>query len=66
MIRTIIVEKLKISSNHIKFSKNQYDKPYLKDCPRFNFNISHSGEYELCAVDNKPIRIDIEETNILI
>lgn len=61
LIRTIIVEKLKISNKNIKFNKNQYGKPYLKDYPNFNFNISHSGEYVLCAVDNKPVGIDVEE-----
>jgi len=61
LIRTIIVQKLKISNKYIEFNKNQYGKPYLKDHPKFNFNISHSGEYVLCAVDNKPIGIDVEE-----
>lgn len=61
LIRTIIVEKLKIGNKYIKFNKNQYGKPYLKDYPNFNFNISHSGEYVLCAIDNKPIGIDVEE-----
>ncbi|AQS04673.1 4'-phosphopantetheinyl transferase family protein [Clostridium beijerinckii] len=61
LIRTIIVEKLKIDNKCIRFSKNEYGKPYLKDYPNFNFNISHSGEYVLCVVDNKPVGIDIEE-----
>lgn len=61
LIRMIIIEKLKIGNKSIKFSKNQYGKPYLKDYPNFNFNISHSGEYVLCAVDDKPIGIDVEE-----
>ncbi|MDA2157984.1 4'-phosphopantetheinyl transferase family protein [Bacillus cereus group sp. Bc253] len=61
LIRTIIIQKLKISNKYIKFNKNQYGKPYLKDYPNFNFNISHSGDYVLCAVDNKPIGIDVEE-----
>ncbi|HDR8111923.1 TPA: 4'-phosphopantetheinyl transferase superfamily protein [Bacillus cereus] len=61
LIRTIIIEKLKTKNRNIKFSKNQYGKPYLKGHPEFNFSISHSGEYVLCAVDNKPIGIDIEK-----
>ncbi|WP_434304888.1 4'-phosphopantetheinyl transferase family protein [Clostridium botulinum] len=61
LIRTIIVEKIKIGNKHIKFNKNQYGKPYLKEYSNFNFNISHSGEYVLCAVDNKSIGIDVEE-----
>lgn len=61
LIRNIIAEELEISNKYIRFSKNQYGKPYLEDHPNFNFNISHSGDYVLCAVDNKPIGIDVEE-----
>ena len=45
----------------LKFEKNQYGKPYLSEHPDFYFNISHSGEYVLCAIDNNPIGVDIEE-----
>lgn len=61
LIRTIIIQELKINNNNIKFSRNQYGKPYLENYPEFNFNISHSGEYVLCVWDNKFIGIDIEE-----
>lgn len=61
LIRTIIVENLKISNKYIRFNKNQYGKPYLKEYPNFNFNISHSGDYVLCAIDDKPIGVDVEE-----
>lgn len=61
LIRTIIVEKLKIDNKYIRFNKNQYGKPYLKEYPNFNFNISHSGEYVLLAIDNKSIGVDVEE-----
>jgi len=61
LIRTIIIENLKIDNRHIRFNKNQYGKPYLKEYPNFNFNLSHSGDYVLCAIDDKPIGVDIEE-----
>ncbi len=61
LIRIIIMENLNISNKNIRFNKNQYGKPYLKDYPNFNFNISHSGEYVLCAIDDKPIGVDVEE-----
>ncbi len=65
LIKNIIAKELEISNKYIKFSKNQYGKPYLKDYPNFNFNISHSGDYVLCAVDNKPIGIDVEEVKYI-
>jgi 4'-phosphopantetheinyl transferase len=61
LLKTIIFEELKISNEYIKFDKNQYGKPFLKKYENFNFNISHSGDYVLCAVDNKTLGIDIEE-----
>ncbi|WAG71756.1 4'-phosphopantetheinyl transferase superfamily protein [Clostridium sp. CF011] len=63
LIRTIIAEELSIKSKHITFKKNQYGKPYLKGYPKFNFNISHSGDFVVCAIDDKPIGIDIEEVS---
>ena len=35
-------------------------KPYLADLPDVHFNISHSGEYAVCAVSSAPVGCDIE------
>jgi len=61
LIRTIIAEELNVIDKRIIFDKNDYGKPYLKDYLKFNFNISHSGEFVVCAIDDKPIGIDIEQ-----
>lgn len=61
LIRTIICEKLNIRNRNIIFVKNKYGKPYLKDYPNFEFNISHSADFVVCAIDDKPIGIDVEE-----
>ena len=50
-----------IDNNQIKFIKNQYGKPYLQGYTDFKFNISHSGDFVVCAVDDKSIGVDIEE-----
>ncbi|WP_346868744.1 4'-phosphopantetheinyl transferase family protein [Clostridium sp. UBA5119] len=60
LLRTIIFEELSIRNKDITFEKNQYEKPYLKGHPKFNFNISHSENYVVCVIDDKPIGIDIE------
>lgn len=39
----------------------EFGKPYLLDYPDIHFNISHSGEYVVCAVCDIPIGIDIQE-----
>lgn len=61
LLRTIIIEKLSISNKHIIFGKNQYGKPYLAGHPNFQFNISHSGDFVVCAIDSEPIGIDTEQ-----
>ena len=35
-------------------------KPYLADLPDVHFNVSHSGEYAVCAVSSAPVGCDIE------
>ena len=50
----------KIDEKNIKFSTNLYGKPYLVDNPNIYFNISHSGNYIVCAISDKPVGIDIE------
>lgn len=61
LIRTIIAEELRIKNKHIIFGANEYGKPYLKDYPYINFNVSHSSEFVVCVIDDKSIGIDIEE-----
>lgn len=36
-------------------------KPYLKDCGDVYFNLSHSGEYVLCALSDREVGCDIEK-----
>ena len=46
----------------LNLSYNKYGKPYLKDkCTDTHFNISHSGEWVVLAIDTVPIGIDIQE-----
>ncbi len=42
----------------------QYGKPYVKDKSIF-FNLSHSGEYAVCAVSDREVGIDIQEMGAL-
>ncbi|MBS4536683.1 4'-phosphopantetheinyl transferase superfamily protein [Clostridium sp. D2Q-14] len=61
LVRIIIANELNINNECIIFDKNQYGKPYLKNYPKFHFNISHSGDFVVCAIDKNPIGIDIEK-----
>lgn len=61
LLRSIIIQKLKINNKDIVFSNNYYGKPYLKNYPNVFFNLSHSGEFVVCAFDEHPVGIDIEK-----
>lgn len=61
LIRVVINRLLFIKNDVISFKSDIYGKPYLVNCPDFHFNISHSGDYVVCAIDNNEIGIDIEE-----
>ncbi|NLD48108.1 MAG: 4'-phosphopantetheinyl transferase superfamily protein [Clostridiaceae bacterium] len=60
LIRSIIISVLGIKNEDMEFKTNEYGKPYLEGADNFHYNLSHSGEYVVCAVSDKPVGIDIE------
>lgn len=44
-----------------KIAYGLHGKPYLADYPDVHFNISHSGQYVVCIVCDRPVGIDIQE-----
>lgn len=44
----------------LKFSVNEYGKPFLTSLPSIHYNISHTGHYVACAIADEPVGIDIE------
>lgn len=65
LIRSLAWKELSIKNECINFDKNEYGKPYLEGYPKFNFNISHSGDFVVCAVSDRPIGIDIEKVEYI-
>ncbi|QWH32047.1 4'-phosphopantetheinyl transferase superfamily protein (plasmid) [Bacillus mycoides] len=63
LIRSLICQKYKINNEEIKFIYNEYGKPFLKNFSDFHFNISHSGEWVVCATANSNVGIDIERVS---
>ncbi len=61
LIRHIIMQETNLKNEEISFSANRYGKPRLDNLPDFHFNLSHSGVWVVCAVDNQPVGIDVEK-----
>lgn len=61
LIRYLVKQKLMIPNNQMEFGQNEYGKPFLKGYPVFHYNISHAGNWVICAVSSQPIGVDIEE-----
>ena len=41
-------------------ARTESGKPYFPSHPNYHFNLSHSGSYALCGVDDTPVGVDIE------
>ncbi len=62
MIRKIIIYKCNIDNEDITFIKGVNGKPELyKPYDYIKFNYSHSGDWIVCAVSEKPVGIDTEQ-----
>ncbi|WP_052675802.1 4'-phosphopantetheinyl transferase family protein [Paenibacillus sp. IHBB 10380] len=61
LVRAVIGQRIDPTTVPIIFNVGPYGKPFVEDAPAFHFNISHSGTWVVCAVDNQPVGIDIEE-----
>lgn len=60
LARKAIAEWCGVSPESIAFMLGEHGKPYIKDLD-VEFNISHSGDMVVCAVNDSPIGIDVEQ-----
>ncbi len=61
LLRYILRKFVGLQNETISFLYSDYGKPSLKNFPQLHFNLSHSGEWIVCATDTHPIGIDIEQ-----
>ena len=60
LARKAINELCGVSQENIIFGKTEKGKPFAENVDIY-FNISHSGNFVVCAADKKSIGVDIEE-----
>ncbi|MGS5019179.1 4'-phosphopantetheinyl transferase family protein [Paenibacillus sp. JJ1683] len=61
LLRWLVCRQLKIPNVSLQFTYNAFGKPSLLNAPAFHFNVSHSGKWVVCAIDDHPLGIDIEQ-----
>ncbi len=61
LLQYIIFSKYGLSNDSFKVDYNSYGKPYIHKQSSWQFNISHSGEWVICAWDQDEIGSDIEK-----
>ncbi|KKO55323.1 4'-phosphopantetheinyl transferase family protein [Paenibacillus sp. DMB20] len=61
LVRLSMWEEWGIENKDIHFEYNEFGKPRLKNQSHRYFNISHSGQWVVVALDTSPIGIDIEK-----
>lgn len=60
LARKAIAKWCEVTPESIRFSIGEHGKPYVEDFD-VEFNISHSGDMVVCAIDDNPVGIDIEQ-----
>ena len=60
-LRLEIMQNLRVFGDDIQILRGENQKPRLKNFPDFHFNISHSGDFSVCAFDSYPVGVDVEK-----
>lgn len=47
--------------DNVDIIKGEFGKPYINNYKSFNYSLSHSGKYIVCAVANTEVGVDIQE-----
>lgn len=61
LVRYALVRDAGMKMEDIVFGIHEQGKPYLTGSDHLHFNISHSGDWVVCALDSQPVGVDIEQ-----
>lgn len=60
LVRRLIMQKFGLRNEEIFFAEGPFGKPFVPTLPDFEFSLSHSGDWAVCAADRQAIGVDIE------
>ncbi len=60
LARYAICKRVGIRNRDLAFETNAYGKPLLRELTGIHFNISHSGNWVICAIDDNAVGVDVE------
>lgn len=60
MVRHVLHKHFSLKNEDIKIVRSDNGKPFIKGCP-IHFNISHAGDFVVCAFSEQEVGIDIEK-----
>ncbi|NOU71099.1 4'-phosphopantetheinyl transferase superfamily protein [Paenibacillus sp. LMG 31458] len=63
LVKYAIGTMTKLPRHKIRFGMNAYGKPYLDGTDSVYFNVSHSGDWVVCAIDSDSVGIDVEKVH---
>lgn len=55
------MEVLSLVSEGLEIALGTHGKPYFPGHPEAHYNLSHSGEWVLCAIHDAPVGVDVEQ-----
>lgn len=61
LVRFALKKVFGLSFDEIKIIRPLNQKPYIADIQNVHFNISHSDEFVVCIVSDKPVGIDVQK-----
>lgn len=59
LVRQMLSASCGLCPTQLQFARTESGKPYALNCD-IAFNLSHSGQFVLCAIDSSPVGVDIE------
>jgi len=61
MVRSILCSKYGYQNHQIHFEYSKNGKPLLNGSKNIHFNISHSGDWVVCAFSGEQVGVDVEK-----